>query len=234
MKRLLVPALALAVGAAALTGCAANAIGDSTDNTGITTSATGTATATPDTVTVTLGVTTRAATARAALDDNNARARSLIDALKERGIPAEDLQTSGLSINPVYGEDTSQITGYEVGNQVRATMRDIGRAGELIDAAASAAGDAVRVDGLSFSVSEDSEALARARAEAVRAARTQAEQMAEAAGVGVGDVRSISDVAVNIPGPLFRGSESFADAAVPIEPGTQELSVTVTVVFALD
>lgn len=235
MKRMLIPALALSLGAVALAGCSSPANPGSADTTGITTSATGTATATPDIVTVTLGVTTRAANASAALDENNTRANDLINSLKERGIAAEDLQTSGLSINPTYGENFDTITGYEVSNQVRATLRDISRAGELIDAAARAAGDAIRVQSLAFSISEESEAMGQARADAVRNARTQADQMAEAAGVSVGDVRAISDVSVSTPGPMFSRQESFAaDSAVPIEPGTQELTVTVSVAFDIN
>ncbi|MDN5750328.1 MAG: SIMPL domain-containing protein, partial [Pseudonocardia sp.] len=150
------------------------------------------------------------------------------------GVADEDIQTSRLSISPTYG-DSGRITGYEVHNQVTATLRDISAAGALIDAAVEAAGDAVRVQHIAFSLADDGELRARARAEAVRQARTQAEQLAEAAGTGLGPVLSITEVSAGPPIP-FAAEDVRAPsvASVPIEAGTQEVAVTVEVAYAID
>jgi uncharacterized protein YggE len=238
----LVPVLVL--GAVALAGCTAAAEPaptaaagtGSSAGPGITARGTGTVRGTPDTMTVVLGVQTRGDTAEAALGANNERATALIEALKGRGVPAEDLQTSQLSIYPSFDQQGTRITGYEVSNQVTATLRDIPAAGATVDAAAVAAGDAIRVQQLGFSIDDDSEPRAQARADAVRQAQDQARQLAEAAGVALGPIRTITEVVADPPG-LYPGAvadQSASRSLAPVEPGTQELSVVVEVVYGID
>jgi uncharacterized protein len=238
MKRGLCGVVVLALGAVALAGCSgggerAAATSTSAGSTaGITTRGLGTVTRTPDTVTIIVGVQTRAQSAKAALDANTDKATSLINVLKSKGVAPADLQTSQLSINPTSDSATGRITGYEVTNQVTAKLHDIGAAGGLIDAAGEATGDAVRLQQLSFSIADDSAARAQARANAVRQAQAHAKQMADGAGVRLGKIHSITEVPVSPPGPL--GRDAAAAAPVPIEPGTQELTVMVEVVYAID
>lgn len=232
---------ALALGALVLSGCSAAqaapySASPSVDPPRITARGVGTVTGTPDIVTVVLGVATQASTATAALEDNNTQATALIEALTAGGVAREDLQTSQLAIYPTYSPEGAAITGYEVTNQVSATLRDITGAGALIDAAAQAVGDAVRVQQLTFSIDDDSAARADARTAAVQGAQTQARQLAEAAGVELGAVLSITELPAVVPGPPYPPAYEGADlaaSAVPLEPGTQELSVTVEVVYAI-
>jgi uncharacterized protein YggE len=241
MKRGMSTVAVLALSALALVGCAGgtepaaatSTSAGSTSLAGITTRGLGTVTRTPDTVTVVLGVQTRDPSAKGALDANTAKATALIAMLKSKGVAATDLQTSQLSINPTSDPATGRITGYEVTNQVTARLHDIGAAGGLIDAAGEAAGDAVRVQQLGFSISDDSAARAQARANAVRQAQAHAQQMAQAAGVTLGRIRSITEVPVNPPGPSG-GDRAAVAAPVPVEPGTQELAVMVEIVYAID
>jgi uncharacterized protein YggE len=199
----------------------------------VTTRGVGTVRGAPDTLTVALGVQTRAASAAAALADNSTRTTGLLDVLRGRGVADADLRTSRLSINPTYDQNGS-ITGYEVTNEVTATVRDIAGAGALVDAAAQATGDAARVERIAFAVDDDAEPRARARADAVRQAVTQARQLADAAGVTLGPILSITEVtAGEPPQPAARDSAVAASAAVPVEPGTQDVSVTVEVVHAV-
>ncbi|MFD1814487.1 SIMPL domain-containing protein [Rhodococcus gannanensis] len=224
---------AAAAGLVFTAGCADGATSGGSDSVppGISTQAVGTVTAAPDTATVVLGVQTQDATAEAALSANSERATALIDSLKAKGVAAEDIATSGLSVNPTYGTSSMDITGYQVTNMVTATVHDISGAGELIDAAAAATGDAVRVQSLTFSIDDDSDLRAQARAKAVQQAQTQAGQIADAAGVSLGDVRSITEVAANTPTPLPGRVMSDQAASTPVEPGTQDLTVTVSVVY---
>ena len=199
----------------------------------VTTRGVGTVRGAPDTLTVALGVQTRAASAAAALADNSTRTTGLLDVLRGRGVADADLRTSRLSINPTYDQNGG-ITGYEVTNEVTATVRDIAGAGALVDAAAQATGDAARVERIAFAIDDDAEPRARARADAVRQAVTQARQLADAAGVTLGPILSITEVtAGEPPQPAARDSAVAASAAVPIEPGTQDVSVTVEVVHAV-
>jgi uncharacterized protein YggE len=237
MKRLAPVALA---GVLVLTGCASGSTPElgrpssaQNDTASITTRGVGTVTGTPDTLTVVLGVQTRAATAADALADNNARATGLLDVLRSRGVAAADLRTSGLQIFPTF-ENDGRISGYEVTNEVTATLRDVAGAGALVDAAAQAAGDAVRVRQITFGIDDDAEPRARARADAVRQAVTQARQLADAAEVGLGPILSITEVTESRPPiPITRDSAEAAQASVPLEPGTQDVSVTVEVVHGV-
>jgi len=199
----------------------------------ITTRGIGKATGVPDTVTVVLGVQTQAAAATAALDANNSKAKALIGMLRGKGVAANDLRTSELSIDPTYADKTGQITGYQVTDTVQATLHDVSRAGALIDAAAAAVGDAVRVQQIGLSVGDDSPLRAQARAQAVTRAQAQAGQLATAARGTLGRIRSISEVP-DSGSPITyapAASASMADRAIPIQAGQQDVTVSVDVTY---
>jgi uncharacterized protein YggE len=234
---------AVAIATVTLAGCASNshqqpsASPSATTQTGtapsITTQATAIVTGTPDEMQVVLGVQTSAATANGALNTNNTNANALLATLKSRGVAAPDLQTSGLSIQPNYNAK-SVITGYQVSNTVTATLRHLTTAGSIIDAATSAAGDSARIQQISFSISDDTDLLAQARAKAVQQAQAQSGQIAKAAGSQLAGIRSITET----PPSGQNNSEVFGDAAAaqsaaptPIEAGSEQLSVSVTVSY---
>lgn len=198
----------------------------------ITVTATGQARGTPDVADVTIGVSARGRSAAEALDTANDRAGKVIAALKDAGVAADDLQTSGLSILPTYADDGS-INGYEVSNTVSARLRDVAKAGSVLDTAARVAGDEIRVQGISFGIDDDSALLATARERAVKRARAQAEQLADAAGVGLGEVRTIDEGSVVVPFESRTAGDATAASSVPIEVGSQTLSIQVTVVYAI-
>ena len=228
---------ALAVGfIMTLPGTAWTATNDnSRDPRTITVTSTGLVRGTPDVLELTIGVQTRARTAVEALGRNSTLARKVIDAVKNAGVEDDDVQTSYLSVYPVYDNDGQNFQGYSVSNVVTASLRDFDKAGEVIDAATKIAGDEIIVEGISFSFDDNTELVAKARSDAVKRARTQAEQLADAAGVDLGDLLSISeDSAPSGPVFEFEASRSLADSeAAPIEPGAQEVNVQVTLVFEI-
>ena len=188
---------------------------------------------TPDVMTVTMGVQTIDPSAQAALQRNNDRANALISALKSHGVAAKDIQTVDLNVSPNFDKNF-HVTGYSASNTVSAKLRDLSKAGSVIDAAALTAGQDVRLQGVSFSIDNTSALVAKARADAITDALAQGKQLAAAAGVKVGAIRTIDDTGTQLPQPqilhgAFDGAAS--SAPVPISPGSQELSVDVTVVF---
>jgi uncharacterized protein len=191
---------------------------------------------TPDVVTIGLGVQTTSTSAQSALDENNKLATDAIAVLKDNGVAPEDLQTSQLSVYPTYG-DQGQITGYQVSNMVTAKLRDISKSGAVIDAVGKSAGNAIRVQQLSFAIDDDSAPRAAARADAVKRAQAQAKQLADAAGVALGPVHSITEIgAQNTPYyPMMDAAAgtAAAQATPPIEAGSLELTVTVQVVYEI-
>lgn len=233
----------LAIGVVAtgllLGGCAAQSASAASDSSEIRRTITGTATGkiegVPDTLTVTLGVESRAGTAQAALARNADRATKVIEALKAAGVAPTDLQTAQLSLSPTFGKQF-QITGYSVSNVVTAKVHDVLNAGKIVDAAAAQAGDDIRVQGVALSIEDTGKLVAAARADAVVRARQQARQLARAADVKLGTVQKITERRADHAMP-FERQLSAGDAVkspTPIEPGTQELSVDVTVVFGIE
>jgi uncharacterized protein len=190
----------------------------------------------PDTATLSLGVQSTARTATEALTDTNTSAAALIAALKAGGVGDDDIATSGLSIYPQFNQAGVAVSGYHASNNVTVTVRDISKTGQLIDVAAGSAGDHITVGGVSFYLDDVEAVLGAARAEAITNARKRAEEYAGAAGVTVGAVQQISELSIGSPQPLFARAAMMDGprASTPIETGTQDISVSVTVVFELD
>jgi uncharacterized protein YggE len=124
------------------------------------------------------------------------------------------------------------VTGYEATNTVTVHIRELGKAGGIVDAAAAKAGDNIVVQGITFSIDDDSALLAAARTKATKRARAQAEQLASGAGVEVGEVKSISESSSSVPLAYAADAASKA-AGTPVQPGSETLSVSATVVFTI-
>jgi uncharacterized protein YggE len=202
----------------------------------LTVEGTGLASGTPDLLTVSVGIDVTDPTANGALTDDNTKAAAVTAVLTQGGVAAKDVQTSDVSINPQYNLK-GVITGYEVTNTLTAMLRNFATAGSVIDAIAGAAGNATRLDGLNFSV-EDTRALEdQARTDAVHQAVAHARSMALAAGERLGPVCSLSDQSqtdiVNQSGAFASGAEDKASASVPLQPGSQQETAQVTMVYAL-
>jgi len=200
----------------------------------ITVTGTGTVTGRPDQLVLSMGVQTSASSVSIALAQANHAARRVIGALKSGGVLAADIATSGLSISPNYSGNSQIPVGYGVSEQLTATLRNLTRAGSQIQAAATAGGNATTVDGVSLNLTDTSALLAQARANAVRDAQAKATQFARALRQPLGGVISISDQSATTPYPEF-GALSAAKAAgsVPVSPGKQQVSVQITVVYAI-
>ena len=126
----------------------------------------GTVQGTPDTVSFQVGVQNVAPSAVGALEANNARVRAMEATLQAHGVAKKDMQTSGLDI---YQNTNNQgvVTGFTVANYLDVTMHQIKKAGGAIDAAAHAVGNGIQLNGITFSISNESKLLASARAKAV-------------------------------------------------------------------
>jgi len=191
---------------------------------------------TPDVLDLTLGVSTRAKSAGEALTHNRDLSNKLIGTLRDAGVDEKDIQTSNLSIAPVYDNNAKNVVAYGVDNTVNVKIRDLGKAGKIVDAAAGVAGDEVVVNSLAFSFDDNSALVAQARAEAVKRAKAQAAQLAKAAGVQLGNILTISEGTTPEP-PVVAAAPpqtGAKDASTPIEPGSQSLSVQVHMTFKIN
>jgi uncharacterized protein YggE len=203
---------------------------------GISVSGQGKVTGVPDTLTLDLGVAVLRDTVEAATSDAAALADAILAALTANGVAEADVQTSNYSIWPEwdYGGDRQVLRGYRVTNTVTVRIRDLDRAGEIIDAATAAGGDEVVVNGLAFSIEDNTELLELARANAWNDAEGKAQQLARLAGTSLGAPISIVESIGSSPSPVFyQREEAAADMATPIEPGLEEVTVTIEVRFAI-
>jgi uncharacterized protein YggE len=195
---------------------------------------------TPDTLRLDLSVVATAPSVAGALASANRAADAVQKSLLAGGVQKKDLQTSGLNIAPDYdysNPGTPRLKGYQVSESVSAKLRDLGRAGDAIGKAVAAGGNAVQVNGVSLDLEDTGALVSSARDKAFADARTKAEQYAKAGGRTLGDVVSIAeDDATPSPIPMpyaAAGGPATDKASVPIQPGSQDVSVGLTVVFAM-
>ena len=206
--------------------------------TGIWVTGQGEAMATPDIAMLSLGIEVRGETVAEALEQASEAMEEVMQALIDNGVAEEDIQTQRFSIYPVTrwvknGED--EIIAYRVTNMVLAKIREIDKAGAVIDAVAQAGGDYSRIQGISFTVDDPTPYYEEARAEAVQDAKSKAQQLASLAGVTLGKPGYISEGPVYWPSNVrgFLDYEAGAAPSTPISPGEMEITVNVQVVYAI-
>ncbi|MEA3061965.1 MAG: uncharacterized protein QOJ94_1746 [Sphingomonadales bacterium] len=198
--------------------------------------ATGEARRVPDIATIGAGVVTTAPTAAAALEQNSRQMAAVLAALKRAGIADRDIQTSSVSLFPDYRQDGTsppQIMGYRASNEVSVRFRDIAATGRILDVLV--AQGANQINGPSLGIENSDSAMDEARTKALAAARARAEIYARALGKRVTRVIEVSEGSdVSYPRPMMMARVAAQTNSLPIAPGEQGLSATLTVVFELD
>lgn len=215
-------------------------------NTLLSIAAEGKSTRTPDLAVFSAGVTTQAKTAGDALSENANRMTSVIAALRKAGIAERDIQTSNLSVNPIYGQPVrlpdgsyeqqeQVIVGYQATNQVSVRQRKLDSYGKVIDTLV--ASGANQVNGPSFQIDNSDAAMDEARIEAMKKARTRADLYAKAAGLRVVRVLTISENAGwSPPQPqvmFARADMASAPKSSPVAAGELEMTITINVSYEL-
>ncbi len=200
---------------------------------GITVLGTGTADVVPDVADWSFGVRSQAATASAALSANASAMKAVLEALEGAGVSKEDLQTTEVSLYPETADDGRTVTGYSASSTVTATVRKLGDAGKVVDAAVSAGANDVY--GPNLHPSDTDAEYREAVDKAFDDARAHAEAIAAKAGVSLGAPSAIVEGGGYVPGPVMAYDRAAAAGAetAPVEPGTQQVSASLTVTFAI-
>lgn len=193
----------------------------------------------PDVAQVGAGVTTRAATAREALTQNSQAMDRIVARLRQLGIAGEDIQTSNFNLSPQYDYNQQSgeqvFRGYNVSNQVQVKLRDLPRAGEILDALVDAGANTIY--GPNFMLEDDEAAKAEARAQAFARGRRMAEDYARVAGYSSVRLLEISESVQNhgpMPQPMMaRAAMDSGESAPPIEPGQVGTGVSITVKYEM-
>jgi uncharacterized protein len=196
---------------------------------GLTVNGIGVVRAVPDQAEISFGVISQGQTASQALAANDAAIRRVVAALRAAGIAAADIQTQSFSISPRSSDEGEEILGFTAQNTVTAKLRELARAGAVMDAAVGAGAN--QVYGPSLSRSNARELYQDALRAAVSDAHAKAEVLSAAAGVRLG---AVAGVAEQGDAPVSdQGGRQAAPAAGQIEPGTQEIRASVVVTFAV-
>ena len=188
----------------------------------------------PDMATVTLGVETMADTANAALAENTGATQKVLEKLKASGIAARDIQTSNLTLGPRWDHQSGQapkMAGFVASNMVTVTVRELNMLGGVLDAVVS--NGANTFNGLSFGLTDPRPKQDEARRAAVADAMARAKLFADAAGVKLGPLQSLSEGGSYAPMPRFASAPMVASEAVPVAEGEVSVMANVTMVFRL-
>ena len=230
MKRQLLSAAALLTAGAILSGCD-SAPPVQTNARQVTVVGSGEVQGTPDTVTADVGIEVVAPDVAQAMSRTSERQKAVIDALTAEGIDPADIRTTAVDVGPQYGEN-SVVTGYRAGNSINVTIRALDTAPRALSSIITAGGDATRLNAVNFTIDDDSKLVTEARARAFEDAKARAGQYAQLSGMSLGRVISISEAPGNGPPPPAPAPKAMA-ADVPLQPGQQTVSFSVTAVWEL-
>ena len=226
----------LVVAGVVLAGCSAPSTPEAKPQ--LTVSGTGLVRVTPDVATINLGVATQDIDVAQAVAANNLTAEAIASAVKSLGVAPEDVRTAYFNVSPQpqydqTGTPTGQTT-YWVNNTLVITLRQVDELGALLQAAVDAGAN--NINGISFDLSDKSQAEAQARQAAIADAQQRAARLASAAGATLGEIVSI------YTGGYSYGMVNYAEAApagtsgggnVPIAPGTFDVRIDITLAYTL-
>ncbi|HEY5271317.1 MAG TPA: SIMPL domain-containing protein [Anaerolineales bacterium] len=199
----------------------------------------GTVYLTPDIAYIYIGVHNEDPAIATAVSNNNTQTTALVDALKNAGVAALDIQTSNFSVYTTsqYDKVNGQSTGttYAVDNTVYVTVRDLTKLGSLLNTAVGAGAN--NINSITFDVADKTAAMAQARQKAMANASSLASELAQTAGVKLGEIQDIT-YSDNSPIPYSYGmggggGASAPNTSVPIQPGLTQITVTVSVTYTL-
>lgn len=218
----------LAGTAVLLSGCGSADSGISRE---VTVVGTGQVRGAPDTLNADVGVEVTAPDVSTAIANANGKARAITDAMVTAGAKREDIRTTDVSVQPQYGPDHT-VTGYTATDTVHVVVRDLPKASAVLTSAVQAGGNDTRIRGVSFALDDNSKLLADARAGAFADAKARADQYAVLSGLKLKEVKTINETSSGESTPP-QAKTQFATPDVPLEPGQQTVTFTVTVTWTM-
>ena len=208
------------------------------DNRFITVTGVGSVSVVPDAVRFSATVSTVGATNNAALSTATKSAAAVRQALKDAGIASKDIRSANISVYPEYNwtqEAGTKITGYRASQSFDVLVRTASKAGVIIEAVVTAGGDSVQLGGVIPVTLNPTLATEQARSAAVTNAKSKASSYAKLLGTSIGKVLSLEEQSSPVYSSPFPMAKAAADAtAVMIDLGEQDVTVTITVRWALN
>ncbi|RJQ28582.1 DUF541 domain-containing protein [Candidatus Parcubacteria bacterium] len=206
-------------------------------------SAEGRAVATPDLAETSFSVVSKGRNPEELADNNNQKVSAAIEFIKSQGIDTKDVKTSGYNLSPDYRYDPKTernfITGYTLTQTVNVKIRDLGKVAAVIGGLTPLGVN--QIGGINFTIDDPEKLLGEARADAFRRAHEKAKTMAGQNGLRLGKIVNVNEFSGGPPMPYFAakdmamgmGGPEMMVARPTIEPGTQEITVNVSITYAL-
>lgn len=188
----------------------------------------------PDVAMVNVGVEANGSSVKTVQDQINLVTNRVSEAIKKLGVSADDIKTTNYSVYPNYDytSGSQRISSYRASSNLQIKVRDIDKVNSVVDAAT--VNGANQVFGINFEVDDKQKAEDEARQEAVDEARRKAESAAKIAGFKLGKIVNYSESLGSgfpRPVPLSAGATMEKDTKTQIEPGSSEITVTVTLSY---
>ena len=235
-----IPLAAVGAAIAALAGCDSNSSTASGANPRqVTVVGSGQVQGVPDTLTANVGIEFTAPDVTAAMNQTNDRQQAVIDALVGAGLDRQKISTTQVTLTPQYSNPgpngTATISGYRATNTIEVKIHPTDTASRMLALIVGTGGDATRISSVSYSIADDSQLVKDARARAFNDAKDRAAQYAQLSGLKLGRVLSISEETGGTPAAKVPFAPTRAmPTAVPLEPGQQTVSFSVTAVWEID
>ena len=194
----------------------------------------------PDIANVSLAVVAKGSTVKQVTNDGNVKMNQVLAAVKNLGVDAKDITTSQYNLYPDYNYLTNggnKIIGYNLTQEITVKVRDLTKVDEILDGGTKAGAN--QVGSLTFDIDDTGAVKKQAREKAFAAAREKAQEMAAAAGVKLGRVVTFSEDAAPVAYPMMNfameaKSSDAAGGAPSVEPGSKELSISVSVTYEIE
>lgn len=193
--------------------------------------------AVPDTAKTEIGLITEGKDTITVQNENSSKMNAVIKFLKERGVSEADIKTSNYSLSPKYeyNKGKSSLVGYVLNQNLTVTVRNLDKIGEILDGAVSSGAN--RIDSVSLFVDKPEELKNKAREEAIKAAKEKMIMTSKTAGLRLGRLVGFSEGFSGEPPMFFKSMEVGAGGGVAsspqIEPGSQEIKVSITLTYLL-
>ena len=187
----------------------------------------------PDTLTADVGIEFTAPDVTAAMNQTNDRQQAVINALAGAGVDRKDISTTEVSLQPQYDSSGGTITGYRADNSIRVKIHPADSASHVLAVIVGTGGDATRINSVSYSIADDSQLVKDARARAFQDAKDRAEQYAQLSGLEAGQDHLDLGGIGRVRHALRRRHAGAMPSNVPLEPGQQTVSFSVTAVWEL-
>lgn len=206
----------------------------------ITVSADGKVIAEPDIAKVSFSVVSEGIDPEKIAERNNKTMNAAIDFIKSQEIDADDIKTTQYNLSPRYEYDEKTrktfISGYTLTQTLLVKIRDLRKVAKVLGGLPELGIN--QIGSISFEIDEPGKYLAEARNKAFEKAKEKTKEMAEKNGVELGRVISFYEYQDYLP--VYRTTEKLGlggAEAIPtppqIQPGTQEITVQVSVTYEI-